>query len=122
MMKRTIALTGMFLVGAASGLLGCGGPIPEQDGNAAESVQEIPEGLEEHPAAAELAARTAAPTCVQRVLAGPKRLNIANTCGTTRWAKVIIAFGPDSSCFSMTNGRLVSVTWHIGSYDGLVDC
>lgn len=67
--------------------------------------------------------RAAAPSCLVRTLVFTRLLNIDNECSTTKWVKVIVDLGPDSSCFSIAAHRIANVSWSWpGTYGGLVSC
>jgi hypothetical protein len=56
-----------------------------------------------------------APTCVERFYHNHvvyKEVHMANWCaGTTRYVKVIVAFGPDSGCIRLVRGASATHRW-----------
>jgi hypothetical protein len=64
-----------------------------------------------------------APICV--AVYGPPVLQSAlvrNNCSTTQNVRVIVSWGPDSSCVTLPPGWEFRYDWWPGSYDGLESC
>ncbi|GAA2394582.1 hypothetical protein GCM10010432_62090 [Catellatospora methionotrophica] len=64
-----------------------------------------------------------APSCVE--VFGPPATQSAlvqNDCSTTQKVRVIVAWGPDSSCVTLQAGYEFTYRWSIGSYDGVALC
>ncbi|MER6174205.1 hypothetical protein [Streptosporangium sp. NPDC001681] len=74
------------------------------------------------------AALAAAPSCIYREVRdrypAVDEIYVWNRCGQDYWLKVIIAFGPDSSCRFIQSGHgFVFFFWPApGQYDGLQVC
>jgi hypothetical protein len=63
-----------------------------------------------------------APSCVQVERVGEHRVNLYNRCGYNVRVKVIIAWGPDSSCIPINAGGQTWVKWTFGGFDRLDNC
>jgi hypothetical protein len=64
-----------------------------------------------------------APTCVY--VYGPPVLQkalVENHCSTTQRVRVIVSWGPDSSCVELQPNWYFTYEWWPGSYDGLQLC
>ncbi|NJM74779.1 MAG: hypothetical protein HC852_02160 [Acaryochloridaceae cyanobacterium RU_4_10] len=62
-----------------------------------------------------------APSCL-RVSPSGNSVRVTNTCGSYKRYKVIVAFGPDSSCRGINNREVQVVRWSFGRFDGLDSC
>ena len=64
-----------------------------------------------------------APDCVE--VFGPPAIQSAlvqNDCSTTQRVRVIISWGPDSSCVTLQSGWEFRYWWSTGSYEGVATC
>ena len=109
----------------AYAVTGCIAPPDEGEDTAArsESIAGEPEAGQAADDGSSLL-RTIAPSCLSRDLNESDRLlQVENNCSTTQNVKVIIAFGPDFSCVSITPGHFRSFLWNSpGRFDSLVLC
>jgi hypothetical protein len=74
-------------------------------------------------------AATTAPSCVSRSVsergteAGTAyTVHLKNGCGSTQKVKVIVSWGFDSDCYTMSNGSTKDFSFAIGTYENTVTC
>jgi hypothetical protein len=64
-----------------------------------------------------------APSCVTRdVIKHKKYVKVTNNCGRAMHLKVVIDWGPDSSCLTYQHGEQWEWNWGRGSYGKVVTC
>jgi hypothetical protein len=68
------------------------------------------------------AQRRPAPSCVVIDGQETKYLTARNQCSTQQRIKSIIAWGPDSACYTLTPGSTIEFWWNLGRFDGLTSC
>ncbi|MFJ2170771.1 beta-Ig-H3/fasciclin [Streptomyces griseofuscus] len=74
-------------------------------------------------ASAVMASGGTAPACIHRnVFEVLQYVKISNHCGKTMQVKVVINYGPDSSCYRMKNKSSFGYYWAYGRYGKTVVC
>ncbi|MER7129907.1 hypothetical protein [Streptosporangium saharense] len=87
------------------------------------AVQASAATAREQAAPVSVAARGTAPACIGRAVDKKRKIaRVTNNCGRTTKVKVVINNGPDSSCYTLRNGQVLSFRWRLGSYDRTVTC
>lgn len=113
--NRTGGLTRTAAVGiAAAAILGGGLAL-------APSASAAPAASASTARTADVSPQGTAPACVSRTVSG-RSATLTNYCGRTMRVKVVVKWGPDSRCFTLTHRSGVRYTWGVGSYDKTVTC
>jgi hypothetical protein len=103
-------------------LAGC-----SSDGGPSDDVIEVPDdeptAQQPEPKVGTVQQAVTAPGCINRTLLDGHNLYLSSSCASTKWVKVILRYGSDSSCFSLDPGRIKIVSWPWPrSFDRLDSC
>jgi hypothetical protein len=123
-----------FLMASLAALLLTGSLVPpvaaqsSADQSSAEASQSPvpppPPAMKTDPDAAgqSRAAAAAVPSCVYVTRQESRYVQVYNSCYNQQRVKVIVAWGPDSSCLAIPSGWYGNFWWSFGRFDGLVSC
>jgi hypothetical protein len=128
----------LLMTSLASLLLQAGSPVPslaaEPSGASAPTATEAPlptgapspgrrnPSVADPDNSARAERRRSTPSCVTVYSQGSGEVWVHNGCSTQQRVKVIIAWGPDTPCLAINQGRYGHYTWLLGRFDGLTSC